>query len=84
MQFIQPPPQKETDLLDAKVARERSRLDKTRQSMRLSISQLNSLLKDALGSNAPDDFSKLNCNKLRHVIRYLKRHEARLLLERKK
>lgn len=52
--------------------------------MRLSIPQLNSLLKNALGSNTPDDFGRLNCNQIRHVIRYLKRHEAQLLLERKK
>lgn len=52
--------------------------------MRLSIPKLNSLLKDSLGSKAPDDFSKLNCNQIGHVIRYLKRHEARFVLEREK
>lgn len=64
-------------------ARERGNLDRIRESMGLTIPKLNSLLRDAIGHKAPNNFSELNCGQIRHVIRYLKRNEAKLWLARK-
>lgn len=77
--MIKPP----VKLESPNAARERSNLDRIRESMGITIPQLNSLLKSAIGHKAPSDFGELNCGQIRHVIRYLKRNEAKLWLQRK-
>lgn len=80
MMIVQPPPKIDTPNL----SRERSRLDKIREGMRISIPRLDSLLRNALGSQAPSKVMELNQEQIKHVIRYLKRNESRLWLERNK
>lgn len=77
--MVKPPVKLESPNL----ARERSNLDRIRESMGITIPQLNNLLKSAIGHKAPSDFGELNCGQTRHVIRYLKRNEAKIWLERK-
>lgn len=79
MLLIKPPVKVESP----KVSRERGNLDRIRESMHITIPRLNSLLKNVLGSHAPNDFGELNCGQIKHVIRYLKRNESKLCLERK-
>lgn len=78
--IVKPPTKTESP----NAARERGNLDRIRESMGLTIPKLNSLLRDAIGQKAPNDFGELNCGQIKHVIRYLKRNEAKLWLERKK
>jgi hypothetical protein len=59
-----------------------NRLDRTRESMGLSFVELNKLLVTVLGSNAPNDYRQLNSAQAMHVIRYIARNGAKILLER--
>lgn len=59
-----------------------NRLDRLRQDMRLSIGELNSLLVNVLGSNAPGDYRLMNSSQTMHVIRYMVRSGAKILLEK--
>ena len=59
-----------------------SRLDRTRESMGLSFVELNKLLVTVLGDKAPNDYRQLNSAQAMHIIRYIARNGARILLER--
>lgn len=78
MIIVQPPLKIDTPNL----VKERSRLDKIREDMRISIPKLDSLLRNALGSQAPNKAIEMNQEQIKHVIRYLKRNESKLWLER--
>jgi tRNA C32,U32 (ribose-2'-O)-methylase TrmJ len=59
-----------------------NRLDRIREAMGLSLGELNKLLVDVLGSNAPVDYRYMNSSQAMHVIRYMARNGAKILLQR--
>jgi hypothetical protein len=61
-----------------------NRLDRLREAMGLSTGELNKLIVSILGSNAPEDYRQMNSSQAHHVIRYIARNGARILLERSK